>query len=95
MIFSIKLIYHFIYMYLGILLASISFIIFYFIIKKEIICNCDDTTCDCYSKKQKMAIKYGILTFAFTLMTWLICYYRNDLYNIIFKPKVNLQILTK
>lgn len=81
-------------MYLGILLACISFLIFYNIIKREIICNCDDLTCDCYSKKQKMAIKYGILTFSFTLMTWIICCYKNDLYKIIFQPKTNLITLS-
>jgi hypothetical protein len=81
-------------MYIGIILAIISFFIFYFVIKKEIICKCDDNTCDCYTKKQKMAIKYGFLTSTFTFMTWIICYYRNDILKILFPSKPILQIST-
>ena len=81
-------------MFIGIILSIISFVIFYFVIKKEIICKCDDTICDCYSKKQKMAIKYGFLTASFTFMTWIICYYQNDIFKIFFPQKPILQIST-
>ena len=78
-------------MYLGIILSIISFMIFYYFIKKEIICKCDDETCDCYTKKHNMAVKYGILTGAFTFMTYLLVIYQNDLLQMIFPPmqKIN------
>jgi hypothetical protein len=77
-------------MYLGIILSIISFMIFYYFIKKEIICQCDDETCDCYTKKHNIAVKYGILTATFTFMTYLLVVYQNDLLIIFFPPTQKL-----
>jgi hypothetical protein len=73
-------------MYLGIFLSIVAFIIFYYFIKKEIICQCDDDTCDCFSKKNKMAVKYGILGTLFTFMTYLLIVYQNDILLTFFPP---------
>jgi hypothetical protein len=48
--------------HIGIILGTISFLVVYYFIKKEIMCKCDDDQCDCYTKKNNMAIKYGLLT---------------------------------
>jgi hypothetical protein len=47
--------------HIGIILGAITFVVFYYFIKKEIMCKCDDEQCDCYTKKNNMAIKYGLL----------------------------------
>jgi hypothetical protein len=80
--------------YLGIGLSIISFILFYYLIKQEIICKCDEISCNCYTKKHKIAIKYGLVTSAFTFLTYYLTINQNQLVDIIFKPKTNLTILT-
>lgn len=80
-------------MYLGISLSIIAFIIFYYFIKKEIICQCDDMSCDCFTKKHNISVKYGILAATFTFMSYLIFLYQNDLYLIFFKSSNQIPIL--
>jgi hypothetical protein len=69
-------------LHIGIILATITFLIFYYFIKKEIMCKCDDDTCDCYTKKNNMAIKYGLLTGLMVFASVLIIVYYNDIKNL-------------
>jgi hypothetical protein len=80
-------------MYLGIILSIIGFLIFYYFIKQEIICQCDDNNCDCFTKKHKIAVKYGILAAAFTFMSYLIFAYQNEILLMFYQPPTNLQTL--
>jgi hypothetical protein len=79
-------------MYLGIFLSILAFIIFYYFIKQEIICKCNDEMCDCFTKKNNIAVKYGILAGAFVFMSYLFITYQDDILLFI-KPQVKQNII--
>jgi hypothetical protein len=65
--------------HIAIILAVLSFGAFYYFIKKEIMCKCDEDHCDCYTKKNNMAIKYGLLAGLVVFASCLIIIYYNNI----------------
>jgi hypothetical protein len=75
--------------HIAIILSIISFAVFYYFIKKEIMCKCDDDQCDCYTKKNNMAIKYGILAGLVVLASCLIIIYYNNIVDFFSKKQTS------
>jgi hypothetical protein len=65
--------------HIAIILSVISFGVFYYFIKKEIMCKCDEEQCDCYTKKNNMAMKYGILAGLVVFASCIFIIYYNNI----------------
>jgi hypothetical protein len=73
--------------HIAIILSVISFAVFYYFIKKEIMCKCDEDQCDCYTKKNNMAMKYGLLAGLVVFASCLIIIYYNNIIEIFSKKQ--------